>query len=347
MEAIRAITAEEIRELVDGELIGDPQRTVDRVASLDRASERALAFVAAARYVPYLQATRAGVVLVRREWSEQVPSEATAILVADPHAALRIALLELYPPKRAAPGVHPTAVVPRSARVDEDASIGPFVVVGEDVEIGPGCTLGAHVVIGSGCRLGRDVAIHPHVTLYDGVMVRDRAVIHSGARVGKDGFGYVWADGGHRRIPQVGGCVIGEDVEIGANVCIDRGSVGDTVVGAGTKIDNLVQLGHNVEVGSHVILVSQVGISGSSSIGDGAVLGGQVGVGGHLTIGPGARVGAQAGVTGDVPTGETYSGYPARPHREALRAQAATFKLPELLRRFKRLEETVFGGRKD
>jgi UDP-3-O-[3-hydroxymyristoyl] glucosamine N-acyltransferase len=269
--------------------------------------------------------------------------DATAILVNDPHVALRSVLLEINPASVPSPGIHPTAVIAPSATVDPQATVGPFAVVGEETEIGARTVVGAHVVIGSGCCLGRDVVLHPHVTLYERVTVLDRAIIHSGARIGKDGFGYVWQDGGHRKIPQIGGCIVEEDVEIGANVCVDRGSIGDTVIGAGTKIDNLVQLGHNVRLGKHVILVSQVGISGSTSIGDGAVLGGQAGVGGHLTIGPGARIGAQGGVTADVPGGESYSGYPARPHRDALRVQAATFKLPDLLRRFKRLEAAVFG----
>jgi UDP-3-O-[3-hydroxymyristoyl] glucosamine N-acyltransferase len=162
--------------------------------------------------------------------------------------------------------------------------------------------------------------------------------------VGKEGFGFVWHEGGHRRVEQVGKCVLEDDVEIGCNSTVDRGSIGDTVVGAGTKIDNLVHLGHNVRTGRHVIVIAQVGVSGSTSIGDGAVLAGQAGVGGHLDIGAGARVGAQAGVTADIPAGATYSGYPARPHREAMRAQAALFKLPDLMRRIRELEKALPQG---
>jgi UDP-3-O-[3-hydroxymyristoyl] glucosamine N-acyltransferase len=181
--------------------------------------------------------------------------------------------------------------------------------------------------------------IHSQATLYAGVVLGNRCVIHSGARIGKEGFGFVWHDGGHRRIPQVGGCVLGDDVEVGCNTTIDRGSIGDTVVGEGTKIDNLVQVGHNDRLGKHVVLISQVGISGSTTVGDGAVLAGQVGVGGHLSIGAGAKLGGQAGVIGDVPAGATYSGYPARPHREAIRAQGLIFRLHELFRRVRALEE--------
>ena len=332
------MSAEEVEALVSGELLGDPHLRVDRVAPLDEADGRAISFVAAVRYLPYLAATQAGLLLIPGEWRDHIPDGRAAILVKDPHVALRAVLLAMYPAPRVEAGVHATAVVDSTAAIDPTAAIGAFAVVGPRSRVGRRCVLGSHVAVGADCSLGEEVVIHPHATLYDGVTIRDRAVVHSGARIGKEGFGFVWQDGGHRKIPQIGGCIIGEDVEIGANVCVDRGSVGDTVIAAGTKIDNLVQLGHNVRLGKHVIAVSQVGISGSTSIGDGSILGGQAGVGGHLTIGAGARIGAQAGVTADVPPGETYSGYPARPHREALRVQAATFRLPDLLRRLKRLE---------
>jgi UDP-3-O-[3-hydroxymyristoyl] glucosamine N-acyltransferase len=179
--------------------------------------------------------------------------------------------------------------------------------------------------------------------VYERVRVGARCTIHSGTRIGREGFGYVFQDGRHRRVPQIGRCIIEDDVDIGSNCSIDRGSIGDTVVGEGTKIDSLVHLGHNVKIGKHAILIAQVGVAGSASVGDGAVLGGQVGVGGHIIIGAGARVGAQAGVIGDIPGGETYSGYPARPHRLALRAQSAFFKLPDLIRRVRELEVRLGG----
>jgi len=175
------------------------------------------------------------------------------------------------------------------------------------------------------------------VTIYSGVRIGNRVTVHAGARIGSDGFGYVPRDGQHLKIPHVGGCVIEDDVEIGANTTIDRGSIDDTVVGAGTKIDNLVQIAHNVRIGKACLIMAQVGIAGSVRVEDGCMLLGQVGVSGHHTIGQGARLAAQAGVFGDIPAGETWSGYPARPHKEALRAQAALFKLPNLLRRIERL----------
>jgi UDP-3-O-[3-hydroxymyristoyl] glucosamine N-acyltransferase len=339
---MREITASEARSLVDGELKGEEDRVVQRVAPIDKAGPEALSFVASPKYLAYLQATRAGVVLVKPEWLESVPAGTTAIVVGDPHAALQRLLTELYPAEVRRPGIHETAIVAESARVSPDAAIGPYAIIGEESVVGRSA-VGAHVVIGARCTIGDEAILHPHAALYDAVVVGDRAIIHSGARLGRPGFGYVWRDGGHRKVPQVGGCIIEEDVEVGANVTIDRGSVGDTVVGAGTKIDNLVHLGHNVQLGRHVMLVSQVGIAGSTSVGDGAVLAGQVGVGGHLSIGAGATVGGQGGVISDVPPGATYSGYPARPHREALRAQAGMFKLPDIIRRLRRIEAAVFG----
>lgn len=337
------LTLAEIAERVGGQLTGDPDHRIRGVAPVDRAGPEDLSFVANPRYLAYVQGSRAGVLLVPRALRERVPEGIATIAVDDAHVALYHLLPSLYPAEPEPAGVHPTAVVAEDARLGAGVSVGPFAVVEAGVVLGEGTRVGAHAVVGRGGVVGRDCVIHPQSTLYPGVVLGDRCVIHSGARVGKEGFGFVWLDGGHRRIPQVGGCVLGNDVEVGCNTTIDRGSIGDTVVGDGTKIDNLVQLGHNDRVGRHVILISQVGISGSTTVGDGAVLGGQAGVGGHLTIGPRARIGAQAGVTGDVPAGETYSGYPARPHREAMRSLGLLTRLGELFRRVRALEARATG----
>ena len=191
--------------------------------------------------------------------------------------------------------------------------------------------IGSGVIVGTGCRL------HSGATLYPGTTLGDRVIVHAGARIGSDGFGYVFKGSRHEKIPHVGRCVVESDVEIGANTTIDRGSIDDTVIGAGTKIDNLVHIAHNVRIGRLCLIMAQVGIAGSVRVEDGAILAGQAGIAGHHTIGAGARLAAQAGAFGDVPAGETWSGYPARPHREALRAQAAMFKLPSLLRGLERL----------
>jgi UDP-3-O-[3-hydroxymyristoyl] glucosamine N-acyltransferase len=210
------------------------------------------------------------------------------------------------------------------------------VVLGDGATLGHRSRIDAHVVVGEGVSIGDDCHLHPGVTLYPGAALGSRVRLHAGVCIGSDGFGYLFRDGAHAKIPHVGRCIIGSDVEIGANSTIDRGSIDDTVIGDGTKIDNLVHVGHNVRIGRLCLLMAQVGIAGSARIEDGCILAGQAGIGGHTTIGRGARIGGQAGVFGDVPAGQTWSGYPARPHREALRAQAAMFKLPSLLRALER-----------
>lgn len=327
------LSAKQIAELVDGTLHGDAGRRLSAVAPLDSAGPEDVSFVAGRAYLSYLPATRAGLVLAPEKFAAEAAATGTWVCVDDPHMALAKLLPALYPPPPAHVGVHPTALVASSAAVDPSAWVGPFCTLGEGVNIGAGAQIHSHCVIAEGCSIGAGTVVHPHSTLHHGVQVGKHCIIFSGARVGSDGFGYASSAAGHQRVLQVGGCVIGDHVEIGANTTIDRGSIGDTVIGAGTKIDNLVHIGHNVRIGEHVLILAQVGISGSTSVGDHAVLAGQAGIGGHLRIGNGARVAGQAGVTGDVAAGETVSGYPARPHREALRAQAALFRLPKLLRR--------------
>jgi UDP-3-O-[3-hydroxymyristoyl] glucosamine N-acyltransferase len=335
------LTAGEVAHAADGTVEGDSSLRVTGVKPLDEAGPDDLSFVAEPRYFPYIAASQARVLLVARGSDAPVEGR-TVIRVDDPRRALTRILPLLHPEERAEAGVHPTAVVD-GAEIDPAATVGAYAVIGAGTVVGARARIGAHVVIGRRCRVDADAVIHPHVTLYDGVTVGERSIIHSGARLGADGFGFVPEGGGLVKVPQVGGCRIEADVEVGANTTIDRGSIGDTVVGRGTKIDNLVQIGHNCRIGRSVIIVSQAGISGSTKVGDGAVLGGQSGFQGHIEVGAGARVGAQAGVTASVAPGETVSGYPARPHREALRVQAATFRLPELMKRVKEIERAVFG----
>lgn len=338
------ITVAEVARIAGGEVVrGDGARLLRGVKPLDEAGPGELSFVDGARYQARLRGSRAGAVLVGGGDLAALPEGTAAVRVDDPRTALVRVLEVLHPAAEEAPGVHPSAVVEPGAEIAPSAVVDPFAVVRAGARIGAGARVGAHTVVGRGCSVGDGTVLHPHVTLYDGTRVGARCVVHGGARLGADGFGFVPEAGGLRKVPQVGGCVIGDDVEVGANTTIDRGSIGDTVVGDGTKIDNLVQIGHNCRLGRHVIVVSQVGISGSTRVGDGAVLGGQAGVQGHIEIGAGARVGAQAGVTASVAAGATVSGYPARPHREALRAQAALFGLPKLVERLRALERAVFG----
>lgn len=316
--------------------MGDGSLVVTGLAGLEDARPGQLSFFANRRYARRALASEATALIVPPGY----PGRGTQVLLEaeDPYAAYVAAAALFREPEGAPPGVHPTAVLGRAVSLGSDVSVGPRAVVddgvglGDRVRVGAGCYVGRQVRVGAGTRL------EPRVILLARTSVGRRCVIGSGTVVGSDGFGYVSDEGGHRRIPQLGSVRIEDDVEVGANCTIDRASLGETRIGRGTKLDNLVHVAHNVEIGERVLIVAQVGISGSTRIGDGAVLAGQVGVVGHIEVGPGARVGAQSGVTKPVPAGEEWFGYPARERRRAFRLHALQAKLPDLYDRVAALE---------
>ncbi|HEY9514373.1 MAG TPA: UDP-3-O-(3-hydroxymyristoyl)glucosamine N-acyltransferase [Gemmatimonadaceae bacterium] len=349
-EGMTPLTAEAIARLVGGTVLGDATVEVRSVAPLDRAHEYDLSFLAHARYVPLLAGSAAGVVLVSPELAHaanESPWKGSRVVVAQPYEAMLRIIPSLYPPAPRRTGVHQTAVLERGARIGRDVSIGPYSVIGEGAVLEDGVTIGAHCTVCRGVTVGAESELLDSVTLYPGASIGRRVRLHSGVRVASDGFGYVQVGGTHQKIPHVGRCMVEDDVEVGANSTLDRGSVDDTVIGAGTKIDNLVHIAHNVRIGRSCLIMAQVGIAGSVHVGDGCILAGQVGVSGHNTIGAGARLAAQAGVFGDIPAGETWSGYPARPHKEALRAHAALFKLSGMMRRVERLLQRSEEGQSE
>ncbi len=325
--------------ITPGEL--DPDPFLQGIAALEGAVATDLAPVGHRRYLPLLEDSQAGALLVSGDVVPLLPDDETRprLIVDDVHSALRVLLEWRHPSREADARIHPTAVLGRGVVLGEDVRIGPYAVVESKARLGDGVIVGAHTVIGADVLIGDRCVLHPHVVVYPESILGDDVILHSGVKVGVDGFGYVFEEGEHRKVPQVGRCRIDSGVEIGANTTVDRGSIADTRIGIGTRIDNLVQIGHNVQVGPLSILVSQVGIAGSSRLGEGVVLGGQAGVGGHITIGDGAQIAAQAGIIGDVPAGETYMGFPARPRTEFLRTTAAQGKVRELLRRVRALEE--------
>jgi UDP-3-O-[3-hydroxymyristoyl] glucosamine N-acyltransferase len=331
------ITAEAIAALVSGELIGDGKVSVTGVAPLDRAEGNHISFLSSAKYEPMLAHTRAGIVLIDPEFRDATGRPAARIIVKQPLEKLLSLLPRFYPETRQQPGIASTARIGRGAVLGERVSIGDYAIIGPDATLGNDVVIAAHCVVGDSAVLGDGTRLWPHVTIYPGASIGARAMIHSGASIGSDGFGYVFRDGAHQKIPHVGRCIVGDDVEIGANTTIDRGSIDDTVIGNGTKIDNLVHIAHNVRIGEKCLIMAQVGIAGSVTVGDGAILAGQAGISGHISIGAAARIAAQAGVFGDIPAGETWSGYPARPHRESLRASAALFKLAGMVRGLEKL----------
>ena len=333
------LTAAEAAALVGGELLGDGAVPLSGVAPLDRAGPEDLSFLAHGRYLPQFQASRAGAVVLRPEDRDAQPGPATRIVVGDPHKAMLRVVGRLYPAPLRATGIHPSAVIELGAVLGADVCLGPHVVIGAGARLGDRVTVMAGSVVGAGVSVGDDTTLHPDVVLYPGAQIGARVILHAGVRIAVDGFGYVRGPAGHEKIPHVGRCIIGDEVEIGANSTLDRGSVDDTVVGPGTKIDNLVQIGHNCRIGARCLLMSQVGVAGSTHVEDDVILAGQVGLAGHFTVGRGARIAAQSGVMADVPAGATYFGYPARPHREALRAVAVLYRLAKIADQLEELVE--------
>ena len=328
----------DVAAAVGGTVVGDPEKLLSGIAPLDRAQGGDLSFLAAAKYVKELVTSAAGAVLVTPELAHSPGRCADRIVVARPHEAM-LALLPHFHPAPVPPfaGVHPSAVVAPDAELAPDSCVEAFAVIGAGAKIGPGSWIGPHCLVSAGVVVGPASRLVSQVTLYPGVTIGARTVLHAGVRIGSDGFGYVFKGGAHQKIPHVGTCVIGNDVEIGANSTVDRGSLDATEIGDGSKLDNLVHVGHNVRIGRLCLLMAGVAIAGSVRIGDGVVIAGQVGIGGHVTIGDKVTLAARAGVISDVPSGETWGGFPARPHKEVMRGYAALRKLPDLVKEMGRL----------
>lgn len=324
----------EIAELVGGEVVGEDAE-ITGAAGLEDAGAGDLTFVSRASLLPQLASSGAGAVLLGPGMDTELP----AILCEDPYRAFaKVLELSLPDPDRVfPPGIHATAVVAADADVAA-AAIGPYCVIGAGTTVGAGTRLGPHVTLGPDVTVGCDCVLHATATVREGCRLGDRVVLQTGVVIGTEGFGYLPGAAGLERIPQVGAVVVEDDVEIGACSCIDRATTGLTVVGAGTKIDNLIQIGHNVRVGRHCALSAQTGISGSSTVGNGVTMGGQVGVADHVKIGDGVKIGAQSGIMKDVEPGGTVFGSPALDVKETFRIKGAMRRLPELLRRVAQLE---------
>lgn len=332
------LRADEIARHLEGEVIGDPELLLQGFAPADKSRPGDLTFAENATYFARANQSSASAIVVDHDYG---PSAKTLIRVSSARVAFARILPLFHPEPAYPPGIHPSCVIAPTAIIDSSASIGPHCVVADEVQIGPGCVLHGGNHVGPGCVLGADCQLFPRVVLYSRTQIGDRVRIHAGTVVGSDGFGYVLDQGHHRKVPQVGQVVVQDDVEIGANVTIDRGALGSTIIGRGTKIDNLVQIAHNVTVGEHCLIIAQVGIAGSTKLGNYVTLGGQVGLAGHLKIGHRAVVAAQSGVMHDIPDGEKWFGYPAQPDRKTKRQVLAIQQLPELLRRVAGLERRV------
>ncbi|MGZ8392536.1 MAG: UDP-3-O-(3-hydroxymyristoyl)glucosamine N-acyltransferase [Gemmatimonadales bacterium] len=331
-----SLTARAVADLVGGRLLGDGGIRINRVRPLDRAGPDALSFAVSVRYAADLDSSKAGAVLVPEALAAGA-GPATRIVVPDPYGALVRVLHALYPRESPEAGVDPTARIGTGAVIGADVSIGPYAVLGKNVQVGARCRLAQGVSVGDGVVIGDDSVLGPGVVCCPGTRIGSRVVLKAGAVLGGDGFGYLSDDKGHARIPHVGGCILEDEVEVGSNTCIDRGSIDDTVVGRGTKLDNLVQVGHNVRIGERCLIMAGVGIAGSTRVGNDVILAGHVGVTDHLAIGDRARIAAKSAIFGDVPAGASFSGHPARPHRQFLRAQAAMYRLAAIVDELERL----------
>lgn len=332
------LTAAQIAEKVRGVLVGDGSTVLTGLAPADQARPGDLTFAENEAYFAAAEASQASAVLVAGPFTS---ASKVLIRVAQPRVALARLLPLFFPPDEHPAGVHPTAVVAPSAQVDPTAHVGPGCVVGARTRLGARSVLMGGNHVGRDCRLGDDVCLFPNVVLYPRTQVGHRVHIHAGTVIGSDGYGYVLDEGRHRKFLQVGHVVIGDDVEIGANAAIDRGALGPTVIGEGTKIDNLVHIAHNVVIGRHCLIMGQVGFAGSTRLGDYAVVASQSGISGHLKIGSQVMIGAKSGVMRDIPDGGKVLGIPAAPDKQAKRQMIAITQLPELIRRLRELEQQV------
>ncbi len=320
------MTAQAVADLVGGRLSGPGEIILRRVRSLERAEPDALAMCTGGKYAAALSATSAGAVLVTEAFAE-TPGPATRIVVSDPARAMFVATTAFYPDAVHAPGIAATARIGRNSMLGPGAHVGEFAAIGDNVQIGARARIGSHVVIGDDVTIGDDVRLDAHVTIYADACLGARVWCMASVTIGGPGFGYASDARGHQRIPHVGGCIIGDDVEMGSGCCIDRGSLDDTIIGTGTKLDNLVHIAHNVHLGSNCLVMACAGVAGSTHVGDRVILAGGVGVIDNLEIGDDARIGARSLLISNVPAGAAYSGHPARPHREYLRGVAAVYQL--------------------
>jgi len=335
-------TASHLAGLIDGEVVGDGSVILTGIAPADAASAGDLTFAEKPSYLAAAEASQASAILVPQGFES-----ATKVLIRVKNARIAIAkvLPLFFPPETHAAGIHASAVVDPTAQIDATASIGPHCVIGAGVTLGKNTVLMGGNHIGRDSKIGDDVCLHPNVVLYARTQIGNRVTIHAGTTIGSDGYGYVFDQGQHRKMLQVGNVVIHDDVEIGSNTSIDRGALGATVIGQGTKIDNLVHVAHNVVMGRHCLIMGQVGFAGSTQLSDYVVIASQSGIAGHLKLGTQATIGAKSGVMRDIAPGETVLGYPAAPDKQAKRQWIAMSKLPDALRRLKTLEQQMNGGK--
>jgi UDP-3-O-[3-hydroxymyristoyl] glucosamine N-acyltransferase len=332
-----------IAGFLKGEIVGDPEIKVNAIAKIEEGQAGALSFLANPKYEHFLYSTKSSVVLVNRSFVPSAKVEATLIRVEDAYESFATLLRMVDQSRPRKKGIHPAAVIESTATIGKDVYIGPYVYIGENCIIGDECAIYPHVYIGDKTRIGRNCILTSGVTIYHECIVGENCVIHAGTVIGSDGFGFApQSDTEFMKIPQVGNVIIEDNVEIGANAAIDRATIGSTIIRKGVKLDNLIQIGHNVEVGENTVMAGQTGVAGSTKVGRNCMFAGQVGIAGHLKIADGTIIGAQSGIAGDVKKqNSVLFGYPAIDHRDYLRSSVVFRKLPELKTKIDELEKQI------
>ncbi|MCC7145406.1 MAG: UDP-3-O-(3-hydroxymyristoyl)glucosamine N-acyltransferase [Phycisphaeraceae bacterium] len=338
----QTMTVEELAQRIGAQVRGDGKLVIGRCAAIDDADGESVTFVANQKYARLLRKTEAGAAIVGPGNVERAREGLTLLVAEDPYFAFRQAVVILHGFRtQPQPGISKLAYIDPSAKIGKDCAIQPFVFVGPDAVIGDGCVLYAGCYVGEGSTVGEQTVLYAGVVVYEGCRIGKRVILHAGTVIGTDGYGFATHKGAHHKIPQFGNVVLEDDVELGANCAVQRGAVGPTVIGAGTKMSDLVDIGHGATVGKHNLLVSQVGIAGSATTGDYVVIGGQSGVAGHLQVGRLAQVAARSGVVTDVPEGEQYGGSPAIRLEDAKKVGMEVVRLPEIVKEMRELQERV------
>lgn len=334
-------TAKQIAAFIQGEIVGNENAEVYTFAKIEEGTPGALSFLANPKYAEYIYTTQSSIVLVNKDFEAQKEISATLIKVDNAYESLAklMMLYESSKPKKQ--GISSLASISTSAKIGNNVYIAPFVVIGDNCEIGDNCMIHDGVSIGDGVKIGDNCILYAHVTIYHDCRVGNNCILHSGCVIGADGFGFAPTPDGYEKIPQTGIAVLEDNVEIGANTCIDRATMGSTIVHAGVKLDNLVQIAHNDEVGSHTVMAAQVGVAGSTKIGEWCMFGGQAGISGHCTIGNRTTVGPQCGTIGSLKSGETVLGSPAMNAKEFIKISAYTKKLPAMDKTIKQLKSEI------
>ena len=323
-------SAKQIAEYIQGTIVGDENATVNTFAKIEEGIPGAISFLSNPKYTHYIYDTQSSIVLVNKDFTPEKEVKATLIKVDNAYESLAklLNLYEMSKPKKT--GIDPLAYIAPTAKIGENTYIGPFACVGDYAEVGDNTSLHPHATVGSGAKVGNDCILYPHATVYHDCRIGNGCILHAGSVVGADGFGFAPSPEGYEKIPQIGIVILEDNVEIGANTCIDRATMGATVIHKGVKLDNLIQIAHNVEVGSNTVMASQVGIAGSTKVGEWCMFGGQVGLAGHIKVGDKVNCGAQSGIANNTKSGSTIMGSPAFEVKGFMKSSAAFKKLPEI-----------------